>query len=85
MHAIDAVGKNANVKTLGGNFLKGREVLHIKIEEEDSDANFWDNISAMFTYDGSQATVITSREVFVLILNKTEPDLYLKYSNVPFL
>ena len=39
----------------------------------------------MFTYDGSQATVITSREVLVLILNKTEPGLYLKYSNVPFL
>ena len=39
----------------------------------------------MFAYDGSQATVVTSREVLVLILNKKEPDLYLKYSKIPFL
>ena len=39
----------------------------------------------MFTNDGSQATVLTSREVLVLILNKTEPELYLKYSKVPYL
>ena len=35
MQKKEDIDKNANEATLGGNFVEGKEVMHIKIEEAD--------------------------------------------------
>ena len=48
--------KNNKIKTLGGRFIKSDDEILFKLTGTDI-PNFWDNVTARFTLDGTKATI----------------------------
>ena len=72
-------------KTLGGRFIRSKEEILFKLTGTEM-PNFWENVTARFTLDGTKATIQTLDETYLLMLDSNlDGDQYLKHAKIPFL
>ena len=90
LKAMQEQQEQSQVKTIGGQFIactenerEDKKDILFKITEFDN-PQFWDSVKVKFTLDGLAATILTSEEAYMLILDPVS-EMYLKYANMSYL